>query len=532
MQRVALALFVCIVLERISTVAHAQQTSGTLGLGSVTAQLKRVNVISGGSSADALYGTYAPGDSRLFFVQKTGLIRYIDPNTVDGTVSTLVNFSTALPGLLETNSEKGLLGLAFHPDFNNSNAPGFRKFYTYTSEDHAQLGSADFIFPESAITPVDNYAVLREWTANAGITSASPSRVVMKIADPQPQHNGGTIAFSPRDGYLYWAIGDGGGNSNSPDSFGGLNSSSDGHTNSPDGILPHGNAQDRTVALGKMLRINPLSAASFPAPQDTASANGQYQIPRNNPFTQQSNINPSTNQPYANWNSAWLPEIYAYGLRNPYRWSFDRGDPNNINDPNRGKIYVGDVGLQRREEVDVILPGGNYGWVIREGTLQPPFQPAANPQIPNYTAPVNAVTGLPDVLIDPIAEYDHTVGVSVIGGFVYRGNKVPALQGMYVFGEFQSQISGVNQGNGLLLYFDPNGPAPRTIFRLGISSTGNDALPSADLQGFAEGLNGEIYALFDNGAVMELVPESAAIVSAMLGAMGLFLSVRMRRRVQ
>jgi glucose/arabinose dehydrogenase len=530
MRHCRIAPLVCAAVVFMQASASAQQTSSTLTLGAISAQLKRVNVISGGASADAIYGTYAPGDSRLFVVQKTGAIRYIDPNVVGGTVNTLVDLNTALPGFLETNSEKGLLGMAFHPDFNNPNSPGFHKFYTYTSEDETKLGAADFLFPESATTPVDNYAVLREWTANAGITSATPSRVVMKIADPQPQHNSGTITFSPIDHYLYWAIGDGGGNSSSPDSLGGLNNPSDGHANSPDGILPHGNAQDRSVILGKMLRINPLPASASPSPQDLASANGQYQIPKNNPFTQQSNINPATSQPYPNWNPNWLGEIYAYGLRNPYRWSFDRGDPNNPNDPNRGKIYVGDVGLLKREEVDVIQPGGNYGWVIREGTLQPPFQPAANPQIPNYTAPVNAITGLPDTLIDPIAEYDHTVGVSIIGGFVYRGTKLPALEGMYVFGEYQSQIAGVNAGNGILMYFDPNGPAPRTIFRLGITSTGNDALPAADLQGFAEGVNGEIYALFDNGSVMELVPEPSALICAALGVPGIVISARFRRR--
>src|SRR5262249_47192925 len=153
-----------------------------------------VNTITGGTSADVLYGTFIPGDSRLFLVQKSGVIRSINPSVSNDPGTVILNFSTALPGFLQTDSEKGLLGMAFSPDFNNPSAPGFRKFYTYSSESSALNGSADFTFPESATTAVNNYAVLREWTANAGATGITgSSRVIMKVADPQPQHNGGTI---------------------------------------------------------------------------------------------------------------------------------------------------------------------------------------------------------------------------------------------------------------------------------------------------------------------------------------------------
>ncbi len=345
----------------------------------------------------------------------------------------------------------------------------------------------------------------------------------MKVADPQPQHNGGTIEFSPVDHYLYWAMGDGGGNSSNPDSLNGLDNNSDGHTNS-DGVHPHGNAQDRTVMLGKMLRINPLPASVAPDANSDPSANGQYQIPKSNPFTMESNINPANGQPYPNWNPAWHGEIYAYGLRNPYRWSFDQGDKNNPNDPNRGKLYVADVGFVSREEVDLIQSGGNYGWVMREGTLQPPAVNAGNPAIPNYTAPMNAITGLPDTLIDPIAEYDHSVGTAIIGGFVYHGSRIPSLDGKYIFGDYQNKLS-LNTGNGILFYFDPNETkapdAPYTIFRFGISGAGV-SLPASGLQGFGEDTSGEIYALFDNGTVITLVPEPASFVLLALGMIGLF----------
>ncbi len=158
----------------MSTVVFGQQTSATLTQG-ITVQLSKVTAISGGSTADVLYGTYVLGDSRLFLVQKSGLIRYINPNTTNDTGTVMLDFSTALPGFLQTNSEKGLLGMAFSPDFDNPSAPGYRKFYTYSSESAAANGTADFLFPESATTAVDNYAVLREWTANTGVTGITGS---------------------------------------------------------------------------------------------------------------------------------------------------------------------------------------------------------------------------------------------------------------------------------------------------------------------------------------------------------------------
>jgi hypothetical protein len=506
--------------------APAYQTAANLTLGPVSVELRRVNTILGSQNANPLYGTFAPGDTKLFLVQQgtvdanpdlPGKILYIDPSNVDGPVGTLLDFNAQLPGVLDiTHFEKGLLGLAFHPDFNNRAKPGYLKFYTYSNESRTAhgpdpFGSPDFIHPESAgaATRVNNLAVLREWTANATApTSATPSRVILKIADPQNQHNGGTIAFNPTDGYLYWALGDGGGNSsNSPDFVGSINSTTDGHTNSvmSNGqLLPHGNAQDRTNPLGSILRINPLRAADAPDPTATPSANGQYQIPVDNPFTMASNIDPGTNMPFPAWDSAWVDEIYAYGLRNPYRFSFDAGA--HAEDPSRGMLYLADAGYNDREEIDVITSGGNYGWVIREGTDTMQGQVG----IPAYTVPPNAKTGLPDTLVDPVAEYHESIGIAIIGGFVYRGSTDTTLAGKYIFGDWQSPLSP-QSGNGLLLYFDTNEARnpndPFTIYRLGISPSGAP-MPNADLLGFGQGPGGEVYAMFDNGQIYELRPVS------------------------
>ncbi len=523
--------------------AQGVQVAADVTVGTVSVQLKRVNTItqtSGAANTNLLFGTAAPGDStRLYLIQQgttdgspdtQGKVLHINPSVVDGSVSTLIDFNVKLPGMLDTTHfEKGLLAVAFHPDFNNPIKPGYLKFYTYSTENYAASAAAygatlDYKHPETAaFLPIpgslpqnwiNNVNTLREWTANSTTpTDATPSRVLMRIADPQNQHNGGTLAFSPVDGYLYWSLGDGGGNSSSSPEFdsskGGINSTTDGHTNMVvmgATTLPHGNAQDRTTPLGKFLRINPLSAAMAPDPN--ATPKGEYQIPNDNPFTMESNIDPGTMAPYPDWSSAWVDEIYAYGIRNPYRYSFDRGDGGANLD--RGKLYLADPGWDNREEIDLIEKGKNYGWVIREGTdpMAGTFAGTAN-EIPVYTAPVNAHTGLPDTLTDPIAEFDESVGHAIIGGFVSRLSSTNGLFGKYVFGDYQSPLTSPAL-NGMLFYLDTNEvKAPNTpyrIYRLGIS--GLPAPPEADLLGLGEGANGAIYAMFDNGQIYELVPQA------------------------
>ena len=221
--------------------------------------------------------------------------------------------------------------------------------------------------------------VIAEYTVSAADPDrADPlnERILLVVSQPFDNHNGGQLAFGP-DGFLYIALGDGG-----------------------SGGDPFGNGQNLNAILGKILRID-VDAAPAPGKQ--------YAIPADNPFAA----------------GGGLPEIWAYGLRNPWRFSFD---------PATGRLFAGDVGQNAFEEVDLITKGGNFGWNIMEGNHC--FSPAA-------ACPTAG-------LILPIDEYGHDAagGISVTGGFVYRGPSIPGLAGTYVFGDLASgRIWGL-QENG------------------------------------------------------------------------------------
>jgi glucose/arabinose dehydrogenase len=218
---------------------------------------------------------------------------------------------------------------------------------------------------------------------NANQADVSSEKVLLLVEQPFPNHNGGQISFGP-DGYLYIGLGDGGGAGD-----------------------PSGNAQNRSTLLGKILRID----------VNAASGSLNYSIPRDNPFVGN--------------NQGFREEIYAYGLRNPWRFSFDSVT---------GQLWVGDVGQDRIEEVDIVKSGGNYGWNIMEGSLC-------------YSPPSGCnQTGLSR----PIWEYNHTLGDSIIGGFVYRGAALPDLVGTYIYGDYGSgkiwglRYDGINSTNSEL----------------------------------------------------------------------------------
>jgi glucose/arabinose dehydrogenase len=267
--------------------------------------------------------------------------------------------------------ERGLLGLAVHPNFAQNPL-----IYTYTSE--PSNGPADFSTTLSAGATNNHQSVIAEWRLTAGNTNEvdpASRREILRIDQPQSNHNGGAMHFGP-DGLLYVALGDGG----QADDQG------EGHS-------PMGNGQDTSNPFGSMLRID-VDART--------SANSQYGVPTDNPFVGADGVD----------------EIYAYGFRNPYRFSFDRMS---------GQLYVADVGQNSIEEIDVVTKGGNYGWRVKEGTFF--FDP--NGASAGYVTDVPVVP-VPAGLIDPIAQYDHDEGLAVVGGYVYRGSGVPALQGRYV----------------------------------------------------------------------------------------------------
>src|SRR5256714_2716613 len=275
---------------------------------------------------------------------------------------------------LASGGEQGLLGLAFDPDYATNG-----KFYVNCTAPGGVFNAG--------ITQIRQYQA----SSNPDIADTTPGNIKIVLAFDQPQtnHNGGWIGFSQRAGddhNLYIATGDGGAGN---DRDGGV-----GH------IEPRGNAQNNTTLLGKMLRIH------------VDPTSGTYTIPADNP-----NPTPSPSPAPAPRREIWL-----LGLRNPFRDSFDRAT---------GRMFIGDVGQASREEVDVqqpTNPGGseNYGWRDREGLIQ-------NPAFPTPTAAPTPTPNPPRV--DPIFDYPHATGRTIIGGYVYRGTQFPALQGIYVFGD-------------------------------------------------------------------------------------------------
>jgi glucose/arabinose dehydrogenase len=328
----------------------------------------------------------ADGTGRFFVVEQAGFIRIVE----NGTLITTPFLD--LTARAEAGGEKGLLGLAFHPDF----AQNRRFFVNYTRRSAGQLQT-----------------VIAEYRASLNNPNAAdPSEtILLTVNQPFDNHNGGQLAFGP-DGFLYIALGDGG-----------------------SGGDPQGNGQNLNSLLGALLRIDVDSAAPSIA------------IPPDNPFA----------------SVAGLDEIWAYGLRNPWRFSFDSMT---------GDLFLADVGQDRFEEVNLIERGGNYGWNVMEGSSC--FSPSSGCNM----------TGL----ILPIAEYGRSEGSSVTGGYVYRGALIPGLRGSYVFGDF---ISGRIWG----LTRNTSGDWVRSL----LLETGSN------ISSFGQDRAGEIYVLdYGAGTVRQL----------------------------
>jgi glucose/arabinose dehydrogenase len=336
-------------------------------------------------------GVTSGGDRRLYVNERAGRVVAIEP---DGSLTVFGDLSDRIAA----GGERGLLGLAFHPDYQHNR----RLFVDYT---------------RSGAGGDEGDTVVAELRGSADGATLDPTteRVLLTVDQPAANHNGGQLAFGP-DGYLYIGLGDGGG-----------------------GGDPFGNGQNPDALLGSILRID----------VDAAPAEGKaYAIPPDNPFA----------------GGGGAPEIWAKGVRNPWRFSFDR---------TTSQIWIGEVGQGAYEEIDrapAETGGLNYGWPILEGnhcyesaTCVPPagYQP-------------------------PITEYSHADGCSVTGGYVYRGTEQPGLGGFYLFGDYCS-------GNLWAIQADAAAPAggivtPQLLLATGlaISSFGEDAageLFLADLNG-------------------------------------------------
>lgn len=457
--------------------------------------------VATGLSAPA-YGTFAPGDpGRLYVVEQNGLLRVIQNGSllaapamdIGSRVSPPLNPSNA-------NDERGFLGLAFHPDFSRSGTAGFGKLYTYNSEPIPAGGAPTFASPNNATQNFMN--VVNEWQMSGGVVDPNSRREVVSFGKTAGNHNGGTLLFGA-DRYLYLGLGDGGNSSDFGDSH----------------IEPGGNAQNLTTPMGKMLRIDPVNPALTPASADAVSGNGQYRIPASNPFQ----------------GAGQVAETYALGFRNPYRFAVDRPDLGG-----NGQIIVADVGQNNIEEIDRLVLGGNFGWAVKEGTFlfnRPAF--AGDPA--NGTIGANS-PGSPAGLIDPITgtlatmQYDHGDGISVTGGFVYRGSAIPELFGKYVFGDLA--IRGGPRVDGRLFYGDLE---TGQIFEFLLPQFAGDQLPNGlTVHGFGEDAAGELYAMVTNtpangngGIVYMLtpVPEPATWASLVGGLLALSWTLRRRQRV-
>ena len=307
------------------------------------------------------------GTPRLFLVQQPGVIRVFDQKTATLLTTPFLDISALVD---DTGNEQGLLGLAFHPDYENN---GF--FYVnYTRDPGPGL---------------DRTVIARFHRSNSDPNVADPSSilVMLEIEQDFENHNGGDVHFGP-DGFLYIGMGDGG-----------------------SGDDPNNRGQDPTQLLGKMLRIDVdhLPTARELEKDRLARATrgnvgrcgliGQYGIPPTNPFVADGNT---------------CDEIWAIGMRNPWRFSFDR---------KTGDLLIGDVGQNQVEEIDfqpaASLGGENYGWDCREGNI------------------AHAGTCLPGTLTAPILTYTHSLGCSVTGGFRYRGS-MPDFQGIYPYADYCS----------------------------------------------------------------------------------------------
>lgn len=374
----------------------------------------------------------APDDSkRLFIVDQTGKIWIVDK---DGSklADPFIDISPKMIALQSGYDERGLLGLAFHPDYKSNGR--FYLFYTAPP----RPGGPDAGNSWDNLTRISEFKV-----SSSDMNHADPAseKVILEEDHPQLNHDGGTLAFGP-DGFLYISIGDGG---NADDK-------GPGHVSDWYDANIGGNGQDNYHNLmGNILRI------------DVNNGN-PYAIPPDNPFM----------------GTAARQEIYAFGFRNPYRFSFDMGGSH--------QLFVGDAGQSLYEEIDLVTKGGNYGWNVKEGTVC--FN-TDDDKTPRSSCPATDSAG--NALIDPIIQLANAanpaggVATVIVGGHVYRGSELPGMDGQYIFG-----------------IYSQDGNANAKVYAASPASSGMwpyQAISLKDfpdnlgqyLKGFGQDLSGEIY---------------------------------------
>jgi hypothetical protein len=414
------------------------------------------------------------GSGRRFVADQNGLVYQVH---ADDTLSLFLDVAAATD-LFANFDLQGLNSIVFHPDHLDSSTPGFGRFYTASSQTAAS-GTPDFPVPVGA--PTSHHAVVHEWqvfSANPNAIDPTSVREVLRIGVPHPDHPIGQIGFAaaapagdPNHGLLFIAMGDGG----SP-------------TCCPPLIDPLLVGQDLSSPLGTLIRIDPLQAGSE-----------SYGVPTDNPFADDGK--PST-----------LDVIWAWGFRNPHRFSFDTGSS--------GRLLLSDIGASNIEEINLVVKGANYGWSKREGT----FLIMQNDLFDVYPLPAD------DAMFEfsyPVLQYDHDEGDRAIsGGYVYRGGGTSQISGDYVFGDlvsgrlFRTAAEALN-GSGqvafeqLRLVDSVDGLEKSLLEMIG----GGTPAPRADLR-FGRDDAGEIYIVTkQDGSIRKLVGDPVSVPA--MSAIGL-----------
>jgi len=362
------------------------------------------------------------GRGRVFIVEQPGRVRMM----TGGKLAERPYLD--LTEQIYAQGECGLLGLAFHPKFSENGL-----LYVNFTRQKPGVAPLQFTRRGKTVTQMTLETVIAEFKVDpaSDVVDIKSERDVLRIDQPYENHNGGMIAFGP-DGMLYIGMGDGG--------------------NQRD---PHRNGQNLGVLLAKMLRI------------DVTPREG-YGVPKDNPFVGKEGAR---------------GEIWTYGMRNPWRFSFDR---------ETGLLYAADVGEDRWEEVDVIQRGGNYGWSVREGNY--PFN--RTPRGKDEAMPTQTPAPAPG-FVGPIKTYYHDIGMSITGGYVYRGKAIAGLRGWYLYGDYsKGTIWGLKYEEGKVV--------GDGVIRIANEKEVRPMLPS----GFGEDDEGEVYVCsHEDGKVWKIVGE-------------------------
>jgi glucose/arabinose dehydrogenase len=369
-----------------------------------------------------LWMTQPPdGSDRFFIVAQAGLISVAEKGSDGGKTAEFLNITNRNVAMAY---EQGLISMAFHPGFKTNGL-----FYIYYNQENTNQHS---LFPYRSV--ISEFKISTDDANRADLKS---ERIIMEVPQPFANHKGGELAFGP-DGFLYLGLGDGG-----------------------LACDPYNNAQNCASLLGKLLRIDVNTNTVIHRGKDTVTL--PYGVPSDNPFV---------NEPDMGGLGA-RHEIFAMGLRNPFRYSFDR---------QTGQIWAGDVGQDLWEEVDLVVKGGNYGWNLREGNHY--FKPA--PPGAQYLDPVIDYPHKPELLKESKFP-KHAFGACVIGGYVYRGAKYPALQGVYLYADFAlGTIFGLRYGDGKVTDYGTLLDQPKSI------------------TSFAEDADGELYVLTYDGHIFSI----------------------------